>query len=152
MDTRPIPRFNHIALSVPADQLDADGRAKLLSFYEEVFGFTEMPTMTKDRDLVVLRCYSNEQFVYIHATDNPMQCGTMEHFGMSVATPEELDAMYERAQKYKEGDADVEIIERKVQDFKVVKLHSFYVRYHLPFMVEVQCFDWAKGAGPDRLS
>jgi len=150
MDTRPIPRFNHVALSVPADELDAEGRKKLLDFYAEVFGFTEMPTMTRDRELVVLRCYSNEQFVYIHAADKPMQCGSMEHFGMSVETPDELHAMYERAQKYQERDADVELIDRKTDDFKVVKLHSFYVRYHLPLMIEVQCFEWQKGAGPDR--
>ena len=49
MDSRPIPRFNHVALSVPADQLDDEGRAHLLDFYEDVFGFTEMPTMTVDR-------------------------------------------------------------------------------------------------------
>ncbi len=151
MDTRPIPRFNHVALSVAADALDASGRKKLLDFYGDVFGFTEMPTMTVDRELLVLRCYSNEQFVYIHASEEPMRCGTMDHFGMSVATPGELDAMYERARKRREADAEVEVIERHTDDFKVVKLHNFYVRYRLPLMIEVQCFEWAEGAGPDRI-
>ena len=150
MDTRPIPRFNHVALSVTADALDAPGREKLLDFYGDVFGFTEMPTMTVDRELLVLRCYSNEQFVYIHASDEPMRCGTMEHFGMSVATPEELDVMYERARKRSEADTEVEVVARHTDDFKVVKLHNFYVRYRLPLMIEVQCFEWAEGAGPDR--
>ena len=108
-----------------------------------------MPTLTKDRELLVLRCHSNEQFVYIHASDQPMQCVSSEHFGMSVATPEELDGMYERARKYAESHADVEVIERKTDDFKVLKLHSFYVRYRLPLMIEVQCFEWAAGVGPD---
>ena len=148
MDERPIPRFNHVALSVPAEALGEEGRSKLLDFYGEVFGFTEMPTMTKDRELLVLRCYSNEQFVYIHASEKPMQCGAMEHFGMSVPTPDDLDGMYERAKKFAERDSDVEVVDRQTEDFKVVKLHSFYTRYHLPLMIEIQCFEWAQGIDP----
>jgi hypothetical protein len=36
-----------------------------------------------------------------------------------------------------------------VEDFQVLKLHSFYVRYRLPLRIEVQCFEWAEGLGPD---
>ena len=36
-------------------------------------------------------------------------------------------------------------VDRNVEDFGVVKLHSFYVRYLLPLMIEVQCFEWAPG-------
>jgi hypothetical protein len=32
-----------------------------------------------------------------------------------------------------------------MDDFKVLKLHNFYVRYLLPLMVEVQCYEWAPG-------
>ena len=149
MDERPIPRFNHVAMSVPAEALDEEGRRSMLDFYGEVFGFSEMPTMTKDRELLVLRCHSNEQFIYVHASDRPMQCGGNEHVGLSVATPEELDGMYERARKYAERHADVELIPRKTDDFKVLKLHSFYARYRLPLMIEIQCFEWADGIGPD---
>ena len=150
MEMREIPRFNHVALSLPADRLDEAGRAKLLDFYGDVFGWTEMPTMTVDRELFVFRCYSNEQFVYLHASDAPMRCGAMEHFGMSVSTPAELDSIYERACKRRDSDPEVELVERKTEDFKVVKLHSFYVRYRLPLMLELQCFEWALGAGPER--
>lgn len=146
-----IPRFNHIALSVPAEALDASGREALLRFYGEVFGWTGMPGMDRDRELLVLRCHSNEQFVYIHAAEIPMRCGDMEHFGMSVSSPDQLDAIYERARKFGEADSDVEIIERKLDDFKAVKLHSFYVRYRLPVMIEVQCFEWAEGLGAQSL-
>ncbi len=150
MDKREIPRFNHVALSLPAETLDEVGRAKLLDFYGDVFGWSEMPTMTKDRELLVLRCYSNEQFVYLHASDAPMRCGDMEHWGMSVSTPAELDTMYERACKRRDADPEVEVVERKTDDFKVVKLTSFYVRYRLPLWIELQCFEWAPGAGPER--
>ena len=95
----------------------------------------------------MLRCYSNQQFVYIHSHESPMRTAGMEHIGMSVDTPDELDAMYERAATYAEGDAEVELTERGCDDFKVVKLHNFYVRYRSPLQIEIQCFEWAEGAG-----
>lgn len=149
MDAAPTPpRFNHVALTVPADALDGPGRAALLAFYGEVFGWTEMPTMTRDRELLVLRTWSHEEFVYLHAAGVPMRCGPTEHVGMSVATEAELDALYERASKCAERDAEVELTPRSTEDFTVVKLHAFYVRYRLPVSFEVQCFAWAPGFGP----
>ena len=146
-----IPRFNHVALTLPADALDAAGREALLAFYGEVFGWTEMPVMTKDRELLVLRCHSNEQFVYLHAADAPMRCGPTEHFGMSVATAAELEAMHERARKRAEADGEVELTDKACDDYGAVKLHHFYVRYRLPVSIEVQCFEWAEGLSDQSL-
>jgi len=150
--TRPrLPTFNHLAISLPADALDDAGREAILRFYHEVFGWTEMPTLTVDRERLVMRAYSNEQFVYLVADPEPMTAAALDHFGMSVATPDELYAMLERARKFRQQDAEVEIVEPTVEDFQVLKLHNFYVRYRLPLMIEVQCFDWAEGVGPDSL-
>ena len=146
------PRFNHVAMSVSADLLDEEGRAGLLRFYGEVFGWTEMPTLTEDRQRLVLRAHSNEQFVFLVADDEPMRCPSSDHFGMSVATPEGLDAVLERARAFAEKDDRVEIVERKLEDFKVLKLHSFYVGYRLPLMIEVQCYEWAPGFDSQRLA
>lgn len=143
--TTRMPSFNHVAMSVPADLLDEAGRAGLLGFYEEVFGWTEMPTLTEDRKRLVLRAYNNEQFVFLVADSEPMRCPSGDHFGMSVGTPRELDEILERARKFAEGDSRVEIVDRQVEDYKVLKLHSFYVRYRLPLMIEVQCYEWAPG-------
>ena len=107
-----IPRFNHVALTVPGELLDAEGRSDLLRFHERVFGWTEMPTMTRDRELLVLRAWSNEQFVYLHASPEPMRAGATEHFGLSVPEVTELDAMYERAEKFRTEDGRVELLPR----------------------------------------
>jgi uncharacterized protein (DUF1778 family) len=141
----PIPRFNHVAMSLAPDELDAAHRADLLRFYGDVFGWTEMPTMTEDRERLVLRCHSHEQFVFLHAAEMPMRCGNREHFGISVASPEALDAVRQRAAKQAEGDPRVELTDRQLEDYGFLKLHSFYVRYLLPLTVEVQCFEWARG-------
>jgi hypothetical protein len=147
----PIPVFNHVAMSLPAEQLAETGRTEILSFYTAVFGWTEMPTMTEDRKRMVLRVHSNEQFVFLVADDDPMRCPQGDHFGMSVATPDELNQLLEAARKFQEQDARVEIIEGKLEDYTVLKLHSFYVRYQLPLMIEVQCYEWAKGFDRDSL-
>ena len=148
---RRMPTFNHVAMSVPADLLSAASRADLLRFYGEVFGWTEMPTMTQDRERLVLRVHSNEQFVFLIADAQPMACPRMDHFGLSVAAPAELYETVERARKFRERDPGVEIIEPEIEDYKVLKLHNFYVRYRLPLMVEVQCYEWAPGVGPSSL-
>jgi hypothetical protein len=147
----PVQTFNHIAISVPAALLDAEGRASLLDFYGEVFGWTEMPTLTEDRQRLVLRAHSNEQFVFLVAGDEPMRCPTGDHFGLSVRTPAELDAILDRARAYRERDPRVSIDDKEIEDYRVLQLHSFYVGYRLPLKVEVQCYAWAEGVGPQTL-
>jgi len=148
--TKPHPTFNHVAMSVPAALLDERGRAEILDFYGDVFGWSEMPTMTEDRQRLVLRAYNHEQFVFLHADAEPMRCPKLDHFGMSVAAPAELDAMLERARKRRESDPRVEIVDRQTEDYGFLKLHSFYLRFRLPLMVEVQCFEWTGGVDPTR--
>ncbi len=141
------PRFNHVAMSVPADLLDEEGRAALLRFYGDVFGFEELPTETLDGKRLVMKAYSNEQFVFLIADDAPMTCPRLDHFGMSVDTMAELDDMLERARVFKAHDDRVDIVEKNTDEFEgVLVLTSFYVRYLLPMMIEVQHYDWAPAA------
>ena len=109
------PVFNHVAMSLSADLLGETGRAEILRFYGEVFGWTEMPTMTEDRKRLVLRVHSNEQFVFLVADDQPMRCPEGDHFGMSVETPDELNRTLESARKFQQQDDRVEIIEGKIE-------------------------------------
>ncbi|HYF44794.1 MAG TPA: hypothetical protein VD926_01200, partial [Acidimicrobiales bacterium] len=139
------PRFNHVAMSMPADLLDEQGRADILDFWGGVFGFQELPTETEDRRKLVLSAYDFEQFVFLIAEDDPMRCPRLDHFGMSVGTLEELEAFHAKAKAYAEKDDRVDLIEQDVEDHGVVKIHNFYVRFLLPMMIEVQHFDWAKG-------
>lgn len=136
------PRFNHVAMTVPPDLLDESGRADILSFYGEVFGWEEMPTMTEDRKRLVLMAYEFGQFVFLEAGVPGLRATPMDHFGMAVSTCDELDAMLDRARSYRERDDRVRVEDRQVEDFGVLDLTSFYVQYLLPLTVEVQHFAW----------
>jgi hypothetical protein len=138
------PRFNHVAMSVPADALDADGRAALSAFYGDVFGFEEYEELTKDRHQLVFRAHSHEQFVFLISDDEPMTAPRLDHFGMSVSTLADFEEVARRAATWKAKEPDdVDLIEPTSEEFVgALRLHSFYVRYRLPLMLEVQHFEY----------
>ena len=136
----PHPKFNHVAMSVPADLLDDKGRKEILDFYSEVFGWQEMPTETEDRVRLVLMAYEFGQFVFLIADKNPMQAPRMDHFGMSVDSMAELDEFLARCRAYKEKDDRVDIIDKSAENHGPLTITSFYVGFLLPMMVEVQHF------------
>ena len=140
-------RFNHVAMSMPADALDEQGRADITAFYSEVFGWVEHPTMTEDRKRLVMGVHSYDQFVFLSADDEPMSAPRLDHFGLAVDTLDQLHTVLDRAKAYRERDDRVDIIDYDVEDHGVLKLHNFYVGFLLPMMVEVQCFEFVEGMG-----
>ncbi len=139
-----IPRFNHVAMSLPADALDAAHRADLCRFWHDVFGFDELEMLTEDRRRLVLSCVHWDQFIFLAAEDVPMRCPRLDHFGFSVGSLAELEGLQERIAAYREHDDRVDLIDLHVDDQKVVKIHSLYVRYLLPMMCEVQWWEFVK--------
>ena len=136
------PRFNHVAMSVPADLLDEQGRTDLASFYEEVFGWPEIPQMTEDRKRLVLGVHTIEQFVFLIADDQPMTAPRLDHYGLSVGTEQELDDILARAKAYQEKDDRVDIVDKKTDDHGMLAITSIYIGYLLPMMVEIQWWDY----------
>jgi hypothetical protein len=149
--TYPAPRFNHVAMSVPSDLLDEEGRAQLKRFYSEVFGFEEHEMLTIDRKRLVFGAGRVDQFVFIVANDEPMTCPRGDHFGMAVKSEAQLDDYLERAKKFQAEDDRVRIIEKHTDDFSFMSLVAFYVQYLLPLTIEVQFYDYkdASRADPD---
>ena len=137
------PRFNHVAMSVPADLLDEQGRADICRFWGEVMGFDEMPTMTVDRRRLILSCVHWDQFIFLIDEDDPMRCPRMDHYGFAVGTLDELVAARDRAVAFREEDPRVDLVDLSVDDQEVVKIHSIYVGYLLPMMIELQYWEFA---------
>ena len=136
------PRFNHVAMSVPADLLEGEDRDALTRFFHEVFGFDELPTMTVDRHRLVLSCVHWDQFVFLIADDEPMSGPRMDHYGLAVGTLDELLAARDRAVAFRDQDPRVDLIDVIVDDHGVVKIHSIYVGFLLPMMCELQFWEF----------
>jgi hypothetical protein len=143
----PAPRLNHVAMSVPADLLDEEGRGNLTRFYRDVFGFEEHAMMTIDRKRLVLGAGRVDQFLFIVANDDPMTCPRGDHWGMAVKSEEQLDDYLERAKKFQAEDDRVHIVDKHSDDYSFMSLKAFYVSYLLPMTVEVQFYDYKD---PDR--
>jgi hypothetical protein len=140
------PRFNHVAMSLPPDLLGDEGRRDIVHFFDEVFGWKELPTETVDRKKLVLSAYTYEQFVFLIADEPPMTAPRLDHFGMSVATEQELDDMLARAKAFQARDDRVDLVDKELTDHGMLAITSFYVGYLLPMMVEVQWWDFKENA------
>jgi hypothetical protein len=138
------PRFNHVAMSVPAELLDETGRADILRFWGEVFGFTEMPTMTVDRQRLILSCVHWDQFIFLIAEDDAMRCPRMDHFGLAVGSLAELEGVAERAKAFRKTDERVDLIDVHMDDQGPIKIHSLYAKYLLPLMCELQYWEFVQ--------
>ena len=136
------PRFNHVAMSVQSDLLEPAGRAELTSFYGDVFGWQELPTETVDGQKLVFSVHAIEQFVFLIADDPPMTCPRLDHFGLSVDTEAELDAVLAGAGAWQERDPRVDIVDKQTEDHGMLAITSIYVRYLLPMMVEIQWWEY----------
>ena len=136
------PRFNHVAMSLSPTLLDEEHRELITHFYDEVFGWKELPMLTEDKHRLVLSCYTYEQFVFLIADDSPMTCPRLDHYGISVETETQLDEMLDRAKVFQKRDDRVDIVDKKLDDHGMLAITSFYVAYLLPMMVEVQWWDF----------
>jgi hypothetical protein len=137
------PRFNHVAMSLPADLLDQANRTDICRYFSEVFGFDELATMTEDRHRLILSCVHWDQFIFLIAENEPMKCPRMDHFGFALSSLEDLVALRDRAVEFKKNDDRVDLIDLHADDQGPVIIHSIYLKYLLPMMCELQYWEFA---------
>jgi hypothetical protein len=137
------PHFNHVAMSLPSDLLTGTNKDDITRFWSQIAGFDEIPQMTDDGKRLVLSCHAVEQFVFLIADDSPMTCPRLDHYGFSVGSLADLEAAHARAVAFRETDDRVDLIDTTVDDYEVLKIHSFYVGYLLPMMLEIQYWEYA---------
>ena len=137
------PRLNHVAISVDATLMDDDGRAALLDFFSEVFGWTEGDNSTEKGNPLILYTGELGQFVYLlPAKDEFMVTPNMDHFGLEVSSMEEMVQILERVKAYQSKDDRVRVTEigamvTRYQD-KEYTLSNAYIWFLLPLWIELQ--------------
>ena len=138
------PRFNHVAMSVPAALLDESNRTDLCGFWGTVLGFDEMPMMTIDRERLIFSCVHWDQFIFLIAEDDPMRCPRMDHFGFAVGSLDELVGVRDRALAFQKEDPRVDLIDLHMDDQGPIKIHSIYLGYILPMLCELQYWEFER--------
>jgi hypothetical protein len=137
------PLLNHVAITVDATVLDEAGRAALLEFFGEVFGWTEGDNSTERGNPLILYTGRQRQFLYLlPGTDDFLRSPPLDHFGLEVSSREELVAILGRAMAYRDKDERVTIIDLDEMvthgprsDFT---LTNAYIGFLLPLMIELQ--------------
>ena len=141
----PTPRpatLNHVAISMPRARLDDAGRAEILAFYGDVFGWQELADQDEPGDPLILATGTFGQFVYLLPSDTPMRTDPLDHFGVLTESLDALEGILDRATAHAARDERVRVIARHARtthgptaDYT---LTSGYVGFVLPLMVEVQ--------------
>ena len=137
------PRINHVAISVDADVLNDEGRAALLDFYSEIFGWTEGDNSTEKGNPLILYTGSLGQFLYLlPAKDEFMVTPNMDHFGMEVSTMGELVDILERVKVYQDKDdrvrlTDIGSMVTRYRDNEYT-LTNAYIWFLIPLWIELQ--------------
>jgi hypothetical protein len=137
------PVINHVAISVDADVLDQSGRAALLDFFGEVFGWVEGDNSTERGNPLILYTGELRQYLYLlPAADDFLRAPRLDHFGLEIASVDELVAILDRAKAYREKDDRVTIIDLDemvthgpTSDYT---LTNAYIGFLIPLMIELQ--------------
>lgn len=146
------PRLNHVAISVDAAVMDETGRADLLRFFSEVFGWVEGDNSTEKGNPLILYTGSLGQFLYLlPAADEFMVTPTMDHFGLEVSSKDELLELLARVKAFGEKDprvrvTDVSAMTTRYGD-KRYTLTNAYVWFLLPLWIELQHVERLEGPG-----
>ena len=135
------PRLNHVAITMPPGELDDAGRAEILDFYGDVFGWTEGDNSGESGNPLILMT-GQMQFVYLLPGDPALECPRLDHFGLQVSSVDEIEAIVAKAKAWQEKDDRVQIIDVKARSSEGPRgqyvLTSAYIGFLLPMMVELQ--------------
>jgi hypothetical protein len=137
------PRINHVAISVDADVMDDQGRADLLHFYSEVFGWIEGDNSTEQGNPLILYTGSLGQFLYLlPAKDQFMVTPKMDHFGMEVSSKKEMLEILNRVKAYRLKDPRVRVTDVGAMttryEGKEYTLTNAYIWFLIPLWIELQ--------------
>jgi hypothetical protein len=137
------PRINHVALSVDAAVMDKEGRAALLDFFSEVFGWTEGDNSTEKGNPLILYTGEFGQFIYLlPAQDEFMITPNMDHFGLEVSSLDEMERILERVKAYQGKDDRVRVTEIGEMvthhEDKEYTLSNAYIWFLIPLWIELQ--------------
>jgi hypothetical protein len=143
-------RFNHMELTLGPGLL-AERRREIAAFYGDLFGWESLDVPIVGQLALLLRTDpETSQFILVTEQRKSMSSPGYDHLGLLQESRAEVDALLEKAKKWRERDPRVEI--KEYEDLRIgdTTTHAFYVRYLLPIWFDVQVIEYAAGAEPAR--
>jgi hypothetical protein len=137
------PIINHVAISVDARVLDDAGRAALLDFYGEVFGWVEGDNSTERGNPLIIYTGEMRQYLYLlPASEHYLRTDRLDHFGLEISSVDELVEILDRAKAYRQKDDRVGVVDvgemvthGTSSDFI---LTNAYISFLIPLQIELQ--------------
>jgi len=136
------PVLNHVAITMDPAVLDERGRAEVLDFYGDVFGWIEGDNTGEQGNPLILYTGAFGQFVYLLPADPPLTAPPLDHFGIMVESVEELQQIVDRAKARAASDDRVRVIDVHTRvtngpthDYTMT---SAYIGFLMPLMIELQ--------------
>jgi hypothetical protein len=115
-------------MSVPRGALTPEHRAAMLDFYAELFGWRELQSLSNADRLTI--AVGPTAYINVREADAPMAPGAYEHFGVLVASAEDVHALHAKAQRLGAVPSPVE---------EPIEGHpTFRFEHLLPMAIEVQ--------------
>ena len=149
----PPPTLNHVAISMDPALLDDAGRAELLDFYGDVFGWTEGDNTGEAGNPLILYTGAFAQFIYLLPGEPYLQAPAMDHFGVQVASLEQLQSIVDKAKARQARDERVTLIDVHARTTQGpthdYTLTSAYIGFVLPLLVELQHLERHERAAAD---
>jgi glyoxalase/bleomycin resistance protein/dioxygenase superfamily protein len=145
-------RFNHMELTFPKGALDDKTRKEIADFYGDMFGWSGFDVeLFNQRNFLLAGDDGAQHFILLAEADKHLDSPGWDHLGVLCDTREEVDALLEKAKRYRDKDDRVVITEfDKDLEQGAVTVHAFYVKYLLPIHLDVQCIEHKDGNGPAK--
>jgi hypothetical protein len=122
--------------------MDDHGRAELLDFFGDVFGWTEADNTGESGNPLIMSTGTFGQFIYLLPGEPFLVAPRLDHFGFQVATVAELETVFGRAKARAATDDRVSLIDVSSRtthgptaDYV---LTNAYIGFVLPLMIELQ--------------
>ena len=143
-------RFNHMELTLPDGELDAN-RKEIAEFYGELFGWDSIDVPILGQTGLLLRTDpETSQFILVTEQSSHINSPGYDHLGIIYDTRAEVDAIFDKTKKWQAQDDRVRIKEYDDLVTANVTTHAFYVRHLLPIWFDVQCQEFEEGTEPAR--
>jgi len=124
--------LNHVAMSVPRGTLSDEYVANVCDFYGEHLGWQVIDAYRQEDRLTL--AVGGRTYVNIRERDDVMVCHGYEHFGITMASQDDIEQLWHNLREDDRAE-DVGELDETADGFRV-----FRFRYLLPLTVEVQYF------------